>query len=143
MSFNTPSGLARHKYTHEQPRHFCGQCGKGYYFLGELNQHSLTHHTIRTHVCNYTKCDKSYLSKADLMKHVHCHMSSLLKCEKCDYSTRNKKLLVSHQRVHEDTLRYKCDNCGQMFKHRNQARRHKLNPKLCIALLKHSDLQEF
>ena len=142
-SFNTPSGLARHRYTHEQTQHFCNQCGKGYYFVGELNQHSLTHCTICTHVCNYANCNKSYLNKSDLLKHVCCHTSKMMKCKKCDYSTRNKKLLISHQQVHEDNLRYYCDKCGKMFKHRNQARRHKLNPNLCITLLKHSDSLEF
>ena len=112
MVFNTPSALARHCYTHQKPRHFCTQCGKGYYFLGELSQHSLTYQKIRTHFCNYGSCKKSYLSNTHLFKHVRTHKAKEVQCSKCEYQSKDKKLLQSHMRVHEDTLRYWCKNCG-------------------------------
>ena len=120
MVFNIPSALARHRYTHQKPRHFCTQCGKGYYFLGELSQHSLIHRKICTHFCNFGNCTKSYLSNADLLKHVRTHTPKEMQCTKCDYKSKDKKLLLSHMKVHEDTLRYQCKNCGQSFWHRNQ-----------------------
>ena len=132
MTFSTPSGLNRHRYLHAAPRHFCAQCGKGFHFQGQLNQHSLTHHTIPSHVCNFGRCRKSYLSNSDLLKHVHTHRAKEQKCDKCDYSTKDKKLLQSHQHVHEDILRYKCNMCGMKFKHGNQIRQQKNNPKKCI-----------
>ena len=132
MSFSTPSGLNRHKNMHAAQRHFCPQCGKGFHFLGQLNQHSLMHHTIPTHICSFGKCRKSYLSNADLLKHVRTHKAKEQKCDKCDYCTKDKKLIQSHQHIHEDFLRYECANCGMKFWHRNQIRCHKNNPKKCV-----------
>ena len=96
MVFNTPSALTRHSYTHQKPRHFCTQCRKGYYFLGELSQHSLTHQKIHTHLCNYGSCTKGYLSNTNLLKHVRTHKTKEVKCTKCDYQSKEKKLLQSH-----------------------------------------------
>ena len=96
MSFSTPSGLNRHKYMHTTPRHFCPQCGKGYHFFGQLNQHSLTHRIIPTHECNFGNCRKSYLSNSDLLKHIRTHKAKEQKCSKCDYCTKDEKLLQSH-----------------------------------------------
>ena len=43
MRFNTPSGLARHCYTHEEPRYSCDDCPEKFFFSYELKQHRVTH----------------------------------------------------------------------------------------------------
>ena len=53
MNFSTPSGLDRHWYVHKPPHFHCNICGKPFYFVGEMNQHKVSHCTIRTQVCNY------------------------------------------------------------------------------------------
>ena len=123
MSFTTPSTLTRHYYTHAEPRKFC-QCGKGFYFSSELRVHKLTHRRIKTQMCIHPRCGKSYFSAVDLAKHARIHENIAWNCDKCDYSTPDKRLLHSHQRVHERVSRYTCARCGDTFIFHTQWARH-------------------
>ena len=123
MSFTTPSTLTRHYYTHAEPRKFC-RCGKGFYFSSELHVHKLTHRRIKTQMCTYPGCGKSYFSAADLAKHACIHENIAWNCNKCDYSTPDKRLLRSHQRVHEQVPCYTCAKCGATFVFHTQWMRH-------------------
>ena len=123
MSFTTPSTLTHHYYTHAEPRKFC-HCGKGFYFASELRVHKLTHRQIKTQMCTYPGCSKSYYSAADLAKHARIHENITWTCSKCDYSTPDKRLLHSHQHVHDRVARYTCAKCGATFVFHTQWVRH-------------------
>ena len=123
MSFTMPSTLTWHYYTHAEPRKFC-RCGKGFYFSSELRVHKLTHRRIKTQMCIHPGCGKSYFSASDLAKHAHIHENISWNCDKCDYSTPDKRLLRSHQRVHERVSRYTCAKCGDTFIFHTQWARH-------------------
>ena len=107
QTFSTPSGLARRKYTHEEPRYPCNDCNKKFYFEGELKQEHTVHLKVKMHACNYGNCDKWYMNKPDLLKHVRTHTAAKLCCDKCDYSMTNKRLLQSHELLHENRFPYK------------------------------------
>ena len=132
QTFSTPSGLACHKYTQEEPRYPCDDCEKKFYFAGELKQHRTVHLKVKMHTCNYGNCDKWYMNKPDLLKHVRTHTAPTVYCSKCDYSTTNKRLLKSHKLLHENKFLYKCTNCSFTCKYREQLKRHRENPKGCI-----------
>ena len=119
-TFSTPSGLDRHKYTHLEPRHSCTECRAKFYFLGELKQHKTIHRKIPVFVYNRGKCDKYYMNHADLLKHVRTHTAEPINCDKCKYSTMNKRLFKSHQKLHTDEEPYSSDVCNRTFKHQNQ-----------------------
>ena len=37
--FDTPNSMHRHRYSYKKPKHFCADCGKGFYFESELTSH--------------------------------------------------------------------------------------------------------
>ena len=124
MTFSTPSTLKHHLYTHASHRFFC-RCCKGYHFLAELKVHKLTHHRIKTAICTYPGCDKSYFSQADLAKHARTHKNITWMCQDCDYRTPDERLLKSQQRKHTQTIRYTCSTCGKGFVYNSQWAHHK------------------
>ena len=125
QTFSTPSGLARHKYSHSDPRHKCDDCEQSFYFAGELKQHRVTHLKTRMHICNYGNCTKSYMNKPDLLKHVRTHTNPILHCKVCDYTSHDKRLLQSHLISHSDEQPYSCEKCNFKCKYRMQLKRHK------------------
>ena len=122
--FNTPSTLTRHMYTHLEARKPC-RCGKSFWFLSELNTHKLTHRRIKHQVCSHVGCGHSYISKQDLAKHARTHDNIEWRCLKCNYTTDDKRLLKSHQRVHLRKIRYYCVVCGKGFIFHMQWNHHK------------------
>ena len=125
MIFQTPSGLSRHQYVHSTPRYPCLDCEKSFHFSSELKTHRVSHLKIRAHFCNRGNCEKGFMNKSDLYKHVRDHDAKELKCDSCDYTTKNSRLLKSHQLVHNDVKAYSCCYCLEKFKYRTQLHRHK------------------
>ena len=136
MTFSTPLTLMRHQYTHASPRFHC-RCVKGFYYLPELKVHKLKHRRTRTAICSYPGCTKSYFSQSNLAKHAHTHCKIKWNCDKCDYSTSDERLLKSHQRKHEQQVKYTCDQCGCGFVYHTQWSRH-CNKKNCRELKRSS-----
>ena len=70
---------------------------------------------------------KSAASGLKIVHHGHAkiHKKVEWKCTKCTYSTLDKRLLQSHQRVHNRVLRYTCENCGKGFIYHMQLTRHR------------------
>ena len=131
MVFNTPSGLSRHRYTHAEKGKRCTDCGKCFHFESELAQHRIMHRKVPGFKCNYGNCEWCFMNNPDLFKHIRTHKASLMHCEHCEYSTKDKCLLSNHLKMHSDDLPFKCDICGTRFRHRNQLRHHKNDPKKC------------
>ena len=143
MCFNTPSGLARHRYTHEEPRYSCNDCQEKFFFSYKLKQHRVTHLKVWAHFCNHGNCKQGFMNNTDLLKHVRMHTAEIQYCKHCDYSTRNPHLMTSHVKHHTELLQFQCDNCQERFRYRNQLRRHKTDPKKCPGPQKRSDSPEF
>ena len=83
MCFSTLSGLARHWYTHEEPRYSCDDCLEKFFFGYELKQHRVTHLKVQAHFCNHGTCKRGFMNNADLMKHVRTHTAEI------QYNTAN------------------------------------------------------
>ena len=122
MVFNTPSGLSHQKYTHAEKGKRCMDCGKSFHFENELAQHHITHRKVHGFKCNYGNCECRFINNPDLLKHIRTHKASLMHCEHCKYSTKDKCLLSNHLKMHSDDLLFKCDVCGSKFRHQNQLR---------------------
>ena len=142
-AFTTPSGLARHKYTHEPPRFPCDDCDKKFFFSYELKQHRITHLKVRAHFCNYGNCTRGFMNNADLLKHVRTHTTKKMNCKKCEYSTTNPRLMTSHQKKHSNRDQFQCSQCLETFRYRNQLRRHLGDVKKCHSVPKRSDSPVF
>ena len=71
--FDTPNSMHRHRYSHKKPKHFCAECGKGFYFESELISHRRCHLKIPGYSCFAKNCNKSYKREAELRAHVVTH----------------------------------------------------------------------
>uniref|UniRef100_A0AAY4BCI0 C2H2-type domain-containing protein n=1 Tax=Denticeps clupeoides TaxID=299321 RepID=A0AAY4BCI0_9TELE len=91
----------------------CPICHRVYPMQKRLTQHMKTHSTEKPHMCD--KCGKSfkkrYTFKMHLLTHIQSCGNSRFKCEFCDYSCENKKLLLNHQLSHTNDKPFKCDYC--------------------------------
>ena len=117
MVFNTPSGLSRHRYIHVEKGKRCTDCGKSFHFESELAQHRIMHRKVPGFKCNYGNCERRFMNNPDLLKHIKMHKASLIHCEHCEYSTKDKCLLSNHLKMHSDDLPFKCDICRSRFQH--------------------------
>ena len=126
----TPSRFNEHKYSHKEARYKCGRCSKTFYFESGLKLHKNLHKRYRTYKCFAKNCNKLYKWPQDLLRHVKSHLDQNLRCEVCDYSTYEKRLLIQHKVMHQDIKNYKCrKNCTKTFKHAMQWYRHEKNCK--------------
>ncbi|XP_038139014.1 zinc finger protein 335-like [Cyprinodon tularosa] len=90
----------------------CPVCGKVYPMQKRLTQHMKTHSSEKPHMCD--KCGKSFKKRYTFKMHLLTHIQSLgdkFKCEFCDYTCENKKLLLNHQLSHTNDRPFKCDYC--------------------------------
>ena len=131
-TFDTPSGLHRHKYKHTNLNFICETCGDKFPFSSQLKDHHIKHLTGKGHTCFAKNCWKSFKNNSSLVRHLQTHSGKTFKCPKqgCDYSTKAERNLKSHLILHTDTHNYSCENCGQAFKYHTQMSRH-VDNKVC------------
>ena len=131
-TFDTPSGLHRHKYKHTNLNFICETCGDKFPFSSQLKDHHIKHLTGKGHTCFAKNCGKSFKNNSSLVRHLQTHSGKTFKCPKqgCDYSTKAERNLKSHLILHTDTHNYSCENCGQAFKYHTQMSRH-VDNKVC------------
>ncbi|KAM9750978.1 zinc finger protein 335-like isoform 1-T1 [Menidia menidia] len=91
----------------------CPLCSRVYPMQKRLTQHMKTHSSEKPHMCD--KCGKSFKKRYTFKMHLLTHIQSLgenkFKCEFCDYTCENKKLLLNHQLSHTNDRPFKCDYC--------------------------------
>ncbi|XP_031421550.1 zinc finger protein 335 isoform X3 [Clupea harengus] len=96
----------------------CPICHRVYPMQKRLTQHMKTHSNEKPHVCD--KCGKSFKKRYTFKMHLLTHIQSCgnsryektgFKCEFCDYTCDNKKLLLNHQLSHTSDKPFKCDYC--------------------------------
>uniref|UniRef100_A0A3P8UJ74 Zinc finger protein 335 n=1 Tax=Cynoglossus semilaevis TaxID=244447 RepID=A0A3P8UJ74_CYNSE len=91
----------------------CPVCTRVYPMQKRLTQHMKTHSSEKPHMCD--KCGKSFKKRYTFKVHLLTHIQSLgdskFKCEFCDYTCDNKKLLLNHQLSHTNDRPFKCDYC--------------------------------
>ena len=131
-TFDTPSGLHRHKYKHTNLNFICETCGDKFPFSSQLKDHRIKHLTGKGHTCFAKNCGKSFKNSSSLVRHLQTHSGKTFKCPKqgCDYSTKAERNLKSHLNLHRDTHNYSCENCSQAFKYHTQMSRH-VDNKVC------------
>nr|XP_020503962.1 zinc finger protein 335-like [Labrus bergylta]XP_020512760.1 zinc finger protein 335-like [Labrus bergylta] len=91
----------------------CPVCHRVYPMQKRLTQHMKTHSSEKPHMCD--KCGKSFKKRYTFKMHLLTHILTLgdskFKCEFCDYTCDNKKLLLNHQLSHTNDRPFKCDYC--------------------------------
>ncbi|XP_029011576.1 zinc finger protein 335 isoform X2 [Betta splendens] len=91
----------------------CPVCNRVYPLQKRLTQHMKTHSSEKPHMCD--KCGKSFKKRYTFKMHLLTHIQSLgdskFKCEFCDHTCENKRLLLNHQLSHTNDRPFKCDYC--------------------------------
>ena len=132
-AFNNPSSLAKHQYSHKEPRFKCADCDQEFAFESNLKTHRISHRMLATHCCVHPNCKKRFKNKGDLTRHVKEHDGVLHECPDCPYKNPDIRNLESHRLTHTDIEKYVCELCSKTFRFSTQRRRH-LKDRKCPKL---------
>ena len=124
--FNAPLQLACHMYEHEDKDFECSKCKQRFNFASELKKHKIVHRKNLSHQCMHAKCGRWFMREHDLNFHLKMHDKQSWTCTQCDkFTTTSEKYLKDHIKSnHSDELPYKCSKSDQLFKYRQQVKRH-------------------
>ncbi|XP_051999566.1 zinc finger protein 236-like [Xyrauchen texanus] len=102
---------------------YCQYCSRVFYYLSDLERHSITHSQNKPHVCQL--CGKAFKRSSHLERHKHIHTGQRnFVCQLCPRRFRESGELMRHQRVHTGEKPYQCLICHMRFAERNTLRRH-------------------
>lgn len=102
---------------------YCQYCPRVFYYLSDLERHSITHSQKKPHVCQL--CGKAFKRSSHLERHKHIHTGERnFECQLCPRRFREAAELTRHQRVHTGEKPYQCLLCHMRFAERNTLRRH-------------------
>ncbi|KAI5105970.1 transcription factor Sp2 [Silurus meridionalis] len=102
---------------------YCQYCPRVFYYLSDLERHSITHSQKKPHVCQL--CSKAFKRSSHLERHKHIHTGERnFECQLCPRRFREAAELTRHQRVHTGEKPYQCLLCHMRFAERNTLRRH-------------------
>ena len=127
--FITLATLKKHKYTHLEKSWKCDSCDKSFYFKSELETHKIKHQTDNKFQCIHKDCNREFAYPWDYNEHLEDYKNPPKQCPDCEFSTRSRKDMKQHSRVHTDELPYKCHKCGKGFRFTQQRKRHAESPK--------------
>lgn len=102
---------------------YCQYCPRVFYYLSDLERHSITHSQNKPHVCHL--CGKAFKRSSHLERHKHIHTGQRnFVCQLCPRRFRESGELMRHQRVHTGEKPFQCLICHMRFAERNTLRRH-------------------
>lgn len=102
---------------------YCQYCPRVFYYLSDLERHSITHSQKKPHICQL--CGKAFKRSSHLERHKHIHTGERnFECQLCPRRFREAAELTRHQRVHTGEKPYQCLLCHMRFAERNTLRRH-------------------
>ena len=89
----------------------CSYCNKKYDTLHRLNNHhEQTHPPVDCEVCN-----RQFNTPNSLIHHSYTHLEQSFNCDQCKISFPFKSQLETHQAVHTQAIKHRCDKCGKGF----------------------------
>ena len=89
----------------------CAYCSNKYDTLHGLNNHhEKVHPPVLCDVCN-----REFSTPNSLIHHSYTHYEKSFNCDQCNKSFPFKSQLETHQIVHTQTIKHRCDKCGKGF----------------------------
>ena len=94
--FTNPTSLQWHRYNHTKTEgvYRCNRCDKIFPFRSQLQSHKFSHRRIAHFPCSGDGCKKVFMRKSDLAAHAEAHKKIKHDCDKCTYTTFNKRYLT-------------------------------------------------
>ena len=128
--FRNPSSLYRHRYVHTkmEDTYPCTKCERVFPFESQLASHMFKHRKVAHFLCTAEGCKRFFKQESDRRAHEISHTGLLLKCDHCDYSTRDNHYLKQHSQVHSAKLVCFCSKCGKGFRFYEQKTHHIAKP---------------
>ena len=111
-SFPSLSSFRDHKYMHHDNQYKCMQCNRSFPFLSGVKNHKRAHLRQRLFKCFTGRCKHAFKHPQDLHRHIGLHFGKQFKCDKCDHSTYQARLLQRHQVVYKSVQKYSCGICN-------------------------------
>ena len=115
--YNNPLSLQKNHYVHSAKEKLekCENCGRTFPFALQLADHRKSHLKQRPHVCSHPGCGKDFTHRYDLHKHKCTHIKLSLKCDHCEYKTKDIRNMKQHTWTHTGEKPYSCCKYGKMF----------------------------
>ncbi|XP_041842091.1 zinc finger protein 777-like [Melanotaenia boesemani] len=123
VSYSFQGSLIRHAWSHKDEAHsVCGVCGESFASSEELSKHLKSYQ--KTHDCSY--CGKAFFTVTGLNNHTTMHTGNRpYKCDVCNKTFVSISALGIHRWIHESDRPYKCDICPKTFGLMAQLRAHR------------------
>lgn len=124
--YSLRSGLQNHIlwiHMNHKP-HQCQWCGKRFFTLGRMTEHSVVHTRERNFECDI--CGAKLVSKMAAVYHRRRHTGEKpYKCEDCDLSFISSSRRLEHaKRKHHKGNRAHCELCPNTFARKTELKRH-------------------
>ena len=114
------SGIANSADDMNSHSFICPMCNKSYLDKDSLARHVQTHSNFPCPVCG-----KTYSTKSNLQTHMKKHSDErLFCCNVCDKSFTSASLLKAHMRIHSGEKPFTCPTCGVAFAKNIHLKRH-------------------
>lgn len=115
QSFSTPSKLSRHLTAHAGERPFpCKLCPKSYLLSHHLTRH-LRSHTQGSGSYKCYDCERTFVSRDDLIYHSAVHATQNLMCPLCKDQFESLDQVTEHIKQHAEGEQYACEFCDLIF----------------------------
>lgn len=90
------AAMIKHLEIHGEKKYSCAACGYSTYTIEVMQRHLLTHVDDKPYKC--TLCDKSYIQRAQLQRHLDKHNGNM--CPVCKQTFETNANLMIHMREH-------------------------------------------
>lgn len=95
---NNQRQLRIHMHTHSEKKFICDQCPKTFKYTANLKRHKMTHSSVKPFSCPI--CQRGYTQKVTMMLHLKSFHNQKFKCDGCEKTYNDKRLLEKHVRRH-------------------------------------------
>jgi uncharacterized Zn-finger protein len=94
-----------------------------YNLLNAMNENAIISVKNKNYSC--TECEKSFVYKYDLTRHMHLHTGEkLYSCNQCDKKFSQNSHLKQHIRTHTGEKPFACNQCDQKFSQMGNLKEH-------------------